>query len=172
MAEALTRAIEQEHRIHGIKIHNTEIKITQFADDTQFLLSGFKNLKHVWPILEEYEGATAMKANVKKFEGLRCGRLRNRPVPVVDVLRTSVIQWATPNKHVRILGIPFWEGPDQDSFMETLYAKTKGLMAAWIDHAHLTLIGRNMVANAMVFSRFRYVCQTMAMPTLVSEAIQ
>ena len=29
-----------------------------------------------------------------------------------------------------------------------------------------------MIANAMVFSRFRYVCQTMAMPTKISEGIQ
>ena len=73
---------------------------------------------------------------------------------------------------VCVLGIPFWEGPDQDSFMETLYAKTKGLMAAWVDHAYLTLIGRNMIANTMVFSRFRYVCQTMAMTYHVATAIQ
>ena len=172
VAEALTRAIEEEHRIHGIKVHDTEIKITQFADDTQFLLSGYKNLKFVWPILEEYENATAMKANAKKFEGLRCGTLRNKPVPTIDALHTSTIQWAKPNNHVRVLGIPFWEGPDQDSFMETLYAKTKGLMAAWVDHAYLTLIGRNMIANAMVFSRFRYVCQTLAMPSHITAAIQ
>ena len=32
-------------------------------------------------LLEEYENATAMKANAKKFEGIRCGTLRNKPVP-------------------------------------------------------------------------------------------
>ena len=113
VAEALTRAIEDDKRIHGIKVHDQEIKITQFADDTQILLAGYKNLKFVWPILDEYEKATAMKANAKKFEGLRCGTLRNKPVPIVDVLRTDIIQWAKPNKHVRVLGIPYWEGPDQ-----------------------------------------------------------
>ena len=55
--------------------------------------------------------------------------------------------------------------------METLYSKTKALMAAWHDHAYLTLMGRNMIANAMVFSRFRYVCHTMAMPSKISEGI-
>ena len=79
--------------------------------------------------MEEYEKATAMKANAKKFEGIRCGRLRDRPIPVVEALRTTTIQWAKPDKHVRILGIPYWEQGDKDTFMDTLYSKTKALMA-------------------------------------------
>ena len=59
-----------------------------------------------------------MKANAKKFEGLRCGRLRPKPVPSLAELRTAIIQWAKPDKHVRILGIPFWEDGDKDEFME------------------------------------------------------
>ena len=113
-----------------------------------------------------------MRANAKKFEGIRCGRLRNKPVPLVPELRTSIIQWPGKDKHVRILGIPFWEGEDRDSFMDQLYSKTKAIMAAWCDHTYLTLMGRNMIANAMVYSRFRYVCFTMTMPQYMIDNIE
>ena len=172
VAEALTRAVEHETRIKGIDVHGTEVKITQFADDTQFLLRGFKHLKWVWPILKEYEGATAMRANMKKFEGLRCGRLKKKPVPLVQELCTDMIQWVKPGSYMRILGIPYWEEYEERKFFDKLYGDAKARMAAWTDHAYLTLVGRNMVANAMYFSRFRYVCQTMAMPIDIIEAIE
>ena len=172
VAEALTRAIEEEPAIRGINVHGTEIKITQFADDTQLILSGYKSLRAMWRVLAEYESATAMRANVKEFEGLRCGRLKSKPVPIIKELKTNIIKWPTPGQSVRVLGIPFWEGGGRDSFMETLYSKTKALIATWTDHAYLTLMGRNMIANAMIYSRFRYVCYTMSMPSHVSVNIQ
>jgi len=95
VAEALARAIVKDPRIRGIRIAGKEYKLTQFADDTQILLAGYRYLKRLWEGLSEYEDATGMKANAKKFEGLRCGSLVRKPVPLVHVpeLRTEVIKW-------------------------------------------------------------------------------
>ena len=114
VAEALTRAIldEPSSKLRGIDIGGSEVRITQFADDTQLVLAGYKYLRTVWNILLEYEEVSGMRANVNKFEGIRCGRLKRKPVPIVSELRTNAIKWVSDGEFVRILGIPFWESYD------------------------------------------------------------
>ena len=48
-----------------------------------------------------------MLANKKKFEGIRCGALKRKPVPLIPALGTHLIKWVKPNEYVRTLGIPF-----------------------------------------------------------------
>ncbi len=93
VAEALARAIIKDPKIKGIQIADKEYKLTQFADDTQIMLAGYKYLRRLWAVLTEYEDATGMKANAKKFEGLRCGALVRKPIPLVPELRTEVVKW-------------------------------------------------------------------------------
>jgi len=173
VAEALARAIVQDPKIKGIQIAGKEYKLTQFADDTQILLAGYKYLKRLWAVLTEYEDATGMKANAKKFEGLRCGALVRKPIPLVPELRTEVIKWVEKGDYVRILGIPFWESNQYDIniFYDTLYRKHKSLLAAWKDHHHLTIVGRGMLINSMVYGRFRYYIQVEPMPQRLVDAI-
>ena len=47
----------------------------------------------------------------------------------------------------------------------------KALVAAWKDHAYLTLIGRNMLVNSMIYGRFRYYIQAMSPPKRLMEAV-
>ena len=173
VAEALTRAVETDDKIRGIQIAGKTYAITQFADDTQFMLRGYKSLMRMWEILKEYEDATGMKANAKKFEGLRCGSLKRKPVPTEPRLRADTIKWAKPGEYVRILGIPYWEGDEYDprEFWIERYEKMKRILAAWRGINSLTLVGRRMIANAMVAGRFRYYAQTLACPNDIVRAI-
>jgi len=171
VAEALTRAIESDTRIKGIAIDaNTERRITQFADDTQFLLRGYKYLKFIWPVLDEYEAATGMRANTNKFEGLRCGRLKRKPVPLIPELGTQRIRWVKDDQYIRILGIPFWENFDVNLFWEEKYQRAKKAANAWNKYG-LTLLGKGMIINSMFVGRFRYYVQAMAMPEKYIKAI-
>ena len=92
VAEALTRAInaEPKSKLRGYTLPSgEEIRLTQFADDTQFILKGYKYMRRMWEVLSEYEDATGMRANVKKFEGIRCGALKRKPIPTTPQLRAS-----------------------------------------------------------------------------------
>ena len=172
VTEALTRAIldEPSSRLRGIQVGDSEVRITQFADDTQLLLAGYKYLRRVWNILLEYEEVSGMRANVNKFEGIRCGALKREPIPYLSVLRTEKIKWVHPGEYVRILGVPFWEKYDVNIFWEKKYWDVKRLMAKW-ERTGLTFVGRNMVLNAMFVGRFRYLAQAMSVPDWLTEAI-
>ena len=91
VGEALARAIKEDSGIKGIRVGGIEYRLTQFADDTQLLLGGYKYLKRTFAILKEYEDATGMRANKKKFEGIRGGPLQRKPVPLIPELHTEVI---------------------------------------------------------------------------------
>jgi hypothetical protein len=172
IAEALSRAIISDTRLKGVTVDGVEYKITQFADDTQLILAGYKYMKRMWGVLSEYEDATGMLANKKKFEGIRLGALIRKLIPTVPELRTEMIKWVPKGGYVRVLGIPFFESYDMTLFYEKLYAKTKGLLATWKDHKSLAIVGQSMLANSMVYSRFRYFITVEPMPAEISQAIQ
>ena len=48
----------------------------------------------------------------------------------------------------------------------------KRLIAAWKDHGKVTAFGRAMLANSMIFSRFRYYAQSMRISDPLMEAIE
>ena len=66
IAEGLTRLII-ESDIAGITVGNTTHKLSQFADDTQLLLKGYLEILKVWPLLDQYERASGMRANAQKM---------------------------------------------------------------------------------------------------------
>ena len=172
VGEALTRIVENDPDLHGFRTRSgVEIKISQFADDTQFLLRGFDQLKRMWKHIEGYEDATNMRANAKKFDGLRMGRTKRQPVP--QNAETSPISFVRPGECMIVLGIPFWEtGYKIAAFWNKRYDKMKILLANWRDHTRMSVHGRAMLANAMIFSRFRYGSYCMVMPQEIETAIE
>ena len=175
-AEALTRAVKNDPDIVGITIGDATHVIGQFADDTLMYLRGYTSLGPMWKLIHEYEDASGHRANIKKFEGLRCGATRRIPPPTDG--HNALIQWAGTD-WVRLLGIPFWEDNRDrvslkhitDAYWDTLYKKIKKLMAGWKRHVDLTIFGRVLLANMMVFSRIRYPSHCMEVPKYIYKAI-
>lgn len=124
MAEALTRAVENDGRLLGFKTKKgQQFKITQFADDTQFLLRGYDPLARMWRHIKRYERATNMRANAKMFEAFRLGRTKRMQVP--DNEHTKCIRFVKPGESM-MLGIPFWEtgsGFDISTWWDKKYTK-------------------------------------------------
>ena len=170
VAEALTRVVMEDEQLEGYQTASgVRVKLSQFADDTQFLLRGFEELARMWAHIDDYEAATGMRANKKKFEGLRLGATRRQKVPENEF--TEGIRWVGKGQYMMILGIPFGEEFDEATFLEKKYSDTKALLAVWRDHVKLTVVGRAMLANSMIFSRFRYYAQSMVFPSALEEAI-
>ena len=77
ITEGLTRLVNDDPELEGITILGKTYKISQFADDTVFLLRNFDSIRRMWQLITGiYEPATGMKVNVTKTEGLRMGRLK------------------------------------------------------------------------------------------------
>ena len=156
--------------LQGVTLGGRTYKMSQFADDTQFLLRSYDMLGKMWGIIDHFEEATAMRANKEKFEGLRLGATKRTPVPANE--HTAPIKFVSAGTYMKLLGIPFWEEFDVGIFWEQLYDKIKRLVAAWRDHARVSAFGRAMLAGAMVFSRPRYWVQSMDMPQEIADALE
>ncbi len=122
--EALSRAVLADPRLPGIRAGEESHKLTQFADDTLLFLNDYSELPHVWALLESFERASGFKLNRHKTEIVRCGPLKHTPPP-----EGSGLAPMPDNGWVRLLGIPHWEGRNQDPFWRDHYAKVKGRLA-------------------------------------------
>jgi hypothetical protein len=58
IAEALTRLIQKDASIKGIEINGANIKISQFADDTQLFAESYEDFNKALKRVEIYEQAT------------------------------------------------------------------------------------------------------------------
>ena len=160
--EAFTRMVNADRKVKGIKVGRSEFKLSQFADDTVLLLRDYASIARVWKILETVEAATGQRVNTNKTEGLLLGSLRDDP------RAPNWIKWCQDGDFIISLGVPFgndFDGsPQERGFWTKIYHQTKSIMARWSAIFSQTLRGRVMIANAMIYSRFRYWTQVMMMP--------
>jgi len=68
VAEALANYVKANGNIVGVKFHNIEIKLSQFADDTSSFLANLSSLKELLAALTLYEQASGAKINLEKCE--------------------------------------------------------------------------------------------------------
>jgi hypothetical protein len=81
VVEALTRLILESPDLKGIDVGAINHRITQFADDTTIFARDYDDARHLWPILDSYEAAIGIRANVGKFLGIQMGSLKKTLPP-------------------------------------------------------------------------------------------
>jgi hypothetical protein len=146
------------------------IKISQFADDTQIIVRTYESIQKVWPMLEKYEKATNMRGNKKsKFVGIQCGTNTERPTDPSNI--PPHIKWLKQKEHTNILGVPFWVHDQEEEWWDEKYLQIKTKMANWHSLTGLTLHGRVMLANSMIYSIPRYWMQSSKPPDRIIEGL-
>ena len=154
-------------RMRGITVGPRELRLSQFADDTQLLASSFESLERAMHILETYGSATGARVNKRKSVLIRMGSLVGARVP--DTL--AYLKTLGEGEYATILGVPFWEGPEDDTFWERLYAKLKKKVAAWKGVQNLSIHGRTLLVNFIIYGTPRYWLSTSTPPAWFMEAI-
>ena len=146
----------------------------------------------MWMHVDTYAEATGGKANVSKFEGMRLGKLRARAYDhefgskveasayvlkggrVRLSLRTPKgvgVRWCKRGDFIISLGVPHgWDARMEDWYWAK-YRKAKAQMSGWHDVERMSPHGSAMLANSMVYGRYRYWMSTSVMPKAVAEAI-
>ena len=100
ITEALTRLIQNDRQIEGVKINGTHHKISQYADDSTLI----PKHQNDWDRMEAHLGtwcdATSMKENATKREGQLLGKLnRERHRAPTGIIAEDALPDASKIKH-------------------------------------------------------------------------
>ena len=152
-AEILACRIREDKDIKPIKIDDTEFKICQFADDTEFLLEGDRqSYEKLFNHLNYFGNISGLKLNAEKTQNVWLGSESNSNVRWLPHLNMS---WNPPK--FKILGLWFTHNLENMEKMNTQdkYLETKLLFAAWARRSN-TPIGRVVVLKSLILSKLIY----------------
>jgi hypothetical protein len=98
IAEELTRLIQNDPAIKSIEINAINVKISQFADDTQLFAETFEEFLIALGWVEIYEQATGSKVNAHKCVGIPWGTQKGKPPPPAF----RQFNWLKPGEYTKI----------------------------------------------------------------------
>ena len=170
ITEALTRLIAQDTTIEGVKIGETRHKISQYADDSTLI-----GRPHDFPKFQLHINtwcqATAMCENATKREGLLLGRLnRQRTRAPLGIMPDD--KWQPNGKSIRCLGVPFGNKVDESAWWETKLGDVRARIAAWTSMSHVSLAGRNLLVQAILYGSVRFWFFSLVTPEFVIDELQ
>ena len=75
--EILAINIRSDENILGVKLNNTEYKLSLMADDMTLIIANIESLNSAVKVFKTFEGFTGLKLNLSKTEIIPIGKLRN-----------------------------------------------------------------------------------------------
>ena len=160
-AEVLSHVIRECDEVKGIKIGDTEIKLSQYADDTTLFLKGDKHsLEVVMDILRWFNRLSGLGINREKNKVIRIGALRDRRMSWEGKFG---LEWT---HSFVVLGIHY----DVNNLSETtdtnLYLKIndiKKLIRTWSSRA-LTPYGKVTIVKSLNLSKITHILLSLPSP--------
>ena len=149
-AEILAKAIRKNADIKGLMVKDTEIKLSQYADDTTLILDGSeKSLSEVLRVLESFEKVSGLRLNSKKTEALWIGSCAGKSEKLYS---EKDFNWQ--NTKVKVLGV--WLSTHQEittklNFSEKI-EKMRNCLGSW-SVRRLSLIGKITVLKSLIASQ-------------------
>ena len=177
IAEPLTRLINANPNICGIVTQNIDAdgpprhhKISLFADDSTLMML-LRDVPYTLKDIAIWCGATSMRENATKREILLLGSLRGHPERLPNEL-TLGNQPAKEGESIRALGVPI--GNDFDLFHWWLkrYEVVKTRTAHWNGLSRLSITGRNMLLQSILYGSMRYWFFTLIVPQEIVDMLE
>ena len=72
----LAQAIRENENIRGLKINDTELKLSMYADDLTAFIKDEGSASHLFSLLNDFGTCSDLKINISKTEGMWLGSLR------------------------------------------------------------------------------------------------
>ena len=163
--ELFAQAVRESKTIKGIKINeDSEIKISQYADDTNGILDGIVSARAFLEILRKFECCSGLKVNKEKTEAMWLGNERSSN-------RTPLgIKWV---KTIKLLGI-YVSYNDEDTTKKNLEEKLKSVrqtLSLW-RMRNLTLTGKILISKSLIISKFVYSLSVLSIPETFIKIIE
>ena len=140
-------------------MNNTDIKLSQYADDTTLTLNGNQDsLSTALGTIENFGNVSGLKLNDKKTEALYIGSMVDKKE---KVLPEKKIKW--PENKVKVLGA--WISTDPAITLKLNYTeevdKIRNILSCW-EYRRLTLIGKIQVIKSLALSQLTYILTPLA----------
>ena len=159
--EFLTQAFKNETRLEGIKIHNKQHKLNQYADDTSvFMKAREENLKLSLRILYWFYVQSGLKINMTKTKIVRIGKIRESDR---RYCKENNLDWVTS---FTCLGIKY-DALDMLNITEInikeKLPQIRGLIQSW-GNRNITPLGRSIVWKSLILSKLTHILMSLPSP--------
>ena len=149
-AQIMAETFRKNKKIRGITIKDTEIKLSQYADDTTLVLDGSEeSLKDSIKLLDSFSRASGLRLNSKKTEALWIGSKANAPLKLCPELD---FKWQ--REKVKTLGVWLSTNPDITMFQNYTekLEKVRAILGCW-KFRRLSLLGKITVLKILAASQ-------------------
>lgn len=151
--EILAIMIRENDDIKGIFINNVEHKLSQYADDTEFMLEGDqKSFETCINVINRFGKKSGLFLNNGKTSVIWLGCRKNSPVTYMQHLG---MEWNPPK--FKVLGMWFTndlQNCENINYAEK-FAETKKLFQIWMKRC-ITPLGRVAILKSLILSKLIY----------------
>ena len=155
ITEALTRLMVNDTDIKGVEINGVRHIVSQYADDSTLIGRDEDDWKREEGHVRTWCDGTAMSENATKREGQLLGKLnRHRDRAPKHVIKDDA--WVQDGDTIRALGVPMGNRIDELKWWKKKYREVKHRIAAWRSIAHMTITGRNLLLQAILYGSIRF----------------
>lgn len=166
-AEILALNIRNNPNIKGITLPDsrTQVKLSQYADNTTFLLCDDSSITTAFNTLSLYEQASGTKINLTKCKGLWSGPLVHHTDQLLN------FTWYNDFIPDKILGLYFGNTDCTRVNLEPRIRTITKTIAAW-KHHDLSFKGRALVINGLLTSTLSYTVTTLHIPAWATTELK
>ena len=164
VAETLACTIRADPIIVGLHlpVGNTELRVSQYADDTTAIVSTDHSIRRIFDLFLEYELASGAKLNNSKCHGLWLGSWANRSESIVP------IQWSSDS--ISILGSTLGPAITLEKIWAPVVRKIESTLSSWANQS-LSFSGKSTVINTLVVSRIWYLASVFCIPDSIISSM-
>ena len=164
-AELMSIKLRHDSGVKGINLFGNELKLSQFADDTNLFCADLNSVEKALNIVNDFGRIAGLQLNMKKAKAIWLGRWANNKTSPLDM------KWMhTP---VRILGIHFSydkKGNDELNFNLKL-RKLQTKLDMWSARS-LTLFGRALITKTLGISQIIYSVSNIEVPDTIAGTLK
>ena len=150
--EPLLDRIRENKDIRGIKVSDSEIKLTAYADDLTVILDGSESsLRNVLTDFDEFSAGSGLRLNVDKTICAWIGLSRRRG-PICSELN---LKWLEDGEPLELLGVKIFNDAKRthDVNYGSKIDEIEKAMSPWTQRS-LTPLGRVLLVKSLLLSKF------------------
>ena len=163
--EILSSKIRQEPSITGIKIFGHEIKLSQFADDTNLFCADLISVENALKTVGDFGRLAGLKLNIKKSKAIWLGKWeKNKSYPLQ-------LKWL--HSPVRLLGIyvSYDEKGNNELNFNLKIRKLQTKLDMWRSR-DLTLFGKVLIIKSLGLSQLIYSASILNVPEDIASTVK